>query len=113
MTTPHDDPSNQSGQEALLAVLRALSNPHRLAIVQWLRDPLANFEEQKVDATRYGVCVSSIRKRCEVSQSTASQFMATLADANLVQTTRIGQWTYFGRNEATIDRFRSAVSTDL
>ena len=94
-------------------MLRALSNPHRLAIIQWLRDPVANFEEQKVDAALYGVCVSSIRKRCEVSQSTASQFMATLSDAGLVKTTRIGQWTYFARNEATISRFRSAVATDL
>jgi len=39
--------------------------------------------------------------------------MATLADADLVQTTRIGQWTYFARNEAAIDRFRSSVATSL
>ena len=108
-----ENPGTQLQQDELLAALRALSNPHRLAILQWLRDPVKNFEEQKVDATRYGVCVSSIRKRCEVSQSTASQFMATLADADLVQTTRIGQWTYFARNEGAIDRFRAYVATSL
>ncbi|WP_231686095.1 ArsR/SmtB family transcription factor [Arthrobacter sp. ZBG10] len=111
--TTHEESGIQLQQDELLAALRALSNPHRLAILQWLRDPVANFEEQKVDATRYGVCVSSIRKRCEVSQSTASQFMATLSDAGLVQTTRIGQWTYFARDEDAIARFRSSVATDL
>lgn len=111
--TTNEDPGIQLQHDELLAALRALSNPHRLAILQWLRDPVTNFEEQKVDATRYGVCVSSIRKRCEVSQSTASQFMATLSDAGLVQTTRIGQWTYFARNEDAIDRFRSSLATDL
>lgn len=106
-------PGTEPQQDDLLLVLRALSNPHRLAILQWLKDPVLNFEEQKVDATSFGVCVSSIRKRCEISQSTASQFMATLADAGLVQTTRIGQWTYFARNEDAIERLKISLGTVL
>lgn len=108
-----EDTRTQLQQDALLVALRALSNSHRLAILQWLRDPVLNFEEQKVDATHFGVCVSSIRKRCGVSQSTASQFMATLADAGLVQTTRIGQWTYFARNEGAIEQLKTSLATAL
>ncbi|WP_200936111.1 ArsR/SmtB family transcription factor [Microbacterium sp. Leaf151] len=109
----HEDTKAELPQDDMLVALRALSNPHRLAILQWLRDPVSNFEEQKVDATHFGVCVSSIRKRCEISQSTASQFMATLADAGLVQTTRVGQWTYFARNEDAIERLKATLDSAL
>ncbi|WP_235560561.1 ArsR/SmtB family transcription factor [Microbacterium sp. Leaf179] len=109
----HEDTKAELPQDDMLVALRALSNPHRLAILQWLREPVVNFEEQKVDATHFGVCVSSIRKRCEISQSTASQFMATLADAGLVQTTRVGQWTYFARNEDAIERLKASLDSAL
>lgn len=107
------DTEIQLQQDELLLALRALSNPHRLAILQWLREPVLNFEEQKIDAAHFGVCVSSIRKRCGVSQSTASQFMATLADAGLVRTTRIGQWTYFARNEDAVEQLKASLDINL
>ena len=49
------------------------------------------------------MCLKHIQARAEVSQSTASQFMAALQRAGLVTSTRIGQWSHYQRNEAAIE----------
>jgi DNA-binding transcriptional ArsR family regulator len=86
----------------LLDVLKALSNPKRLQIMGWLRDPEAHFAPQSDAMDEVGVCVKQIQEKAGVSQSTASQFMAVLQRAGLVESTRIGPWTYYRRNEERI-----------
>jgi DNA-binding transcriptional ArsR family regulator len=86
----------------LLDVLKALSNPKRLQIMGWLRDPEAHFAPQADPMDEVGVCVKQIQEKAGVSQSTASQFMSVLQRAGLVQSTRIGPWTYYRRNELRI-----------
>jgi DNA-binding transcriptional ArsR family regulator len=95
----------------LNTVLKALSNPTRLQILEWLADPRASFGSQEVgDFDQDGVCVSLIQKKAGLSQSTTSQFLAVLSRAGLVRSTRIGQWTYFRRDEDAIRRFTSALA---
>ena len=48
-----------------------------------------------------------------MSQSTASQFMAALQRAGLVTSRRLGQWTYYQRDEAHISQFARRLQTDL
>ncbi|WP_291057538.1 metalloregulator ArsR/SmtB family transcription factor [Herbiconiux sp.] len=86
----------------LVAVFKALGHPTRLAILGWLKEP-DSFPPQDQPATEVGVCLKHIQARAEVSQSTASQFMATLQRAGLVTCTRIGQWSHYSRNEAAIE----------
>ena len=43
------------------------------------------------------MCGKQIQEKAGISQSTASQFMAVLQRAGLVESTRIGQWTYYRR----------------
>lgn len=88
-------------------VLKALSNPARLSIVQKLKQPKKHFPvaDQLVDADEVGVCVSIIQETAGLSQSTISVYMATLHRAGLVDSTRVGPWTYYKRNEANIQRF--------
>ena len=84
-----------------VAVFKALGHPTRLAILGWLKEP-ESFPPQDQPATEVGVCLKHIQARAGVSQSTASQFMATLHRAGLVTCTRIGQWSHYSRNEAAI-----------
>ena len=86
----------------LLEVCKALANPTRLQIMGWLRDPTAHFAPQADPMEETGVCVKQIQEKAGISQSTASQFMSVLQRAGLVQCTRIGQWTYYRRNDTRI-----------
>lgn len=96
----------------LVAVFKALGHPTRLAILGWLKDP-ESFPPQDQPAAEVGVCLKHLQARADVSQSTASQFMATLQRAGLVTCTRIGQWSHYRRNEAAIEALGRRLSLDL
>jgi DNA-binding transcriptional ArsR family regulator len=96
----------------LVAAFKALGHPTRLAILEWLKDP-ESFPPQDRPAGEVGVCLKHIQARAEVSQSTASQFMATLERAGLVTCTRIGQWSHYQRNEPAIEALGARITLDL
>lgn len=97
----------------LLAMFKALSNPTRLQIMGWLRDPVSHFEPQGDPIEEVGVCVKQIQEKAGISQSTASQFMSVLERAGLVEGRRIGPWTYYRRNEARIAQLPDLLSTSV
>ncbi|MBN3776058.1 helix-turn-helix transcriptional regulator [Burkholderia sp. Ac-20345] len=98
----------------LLDIFKALSNRTRLEILQGLKDPVKNFPPQdEGDVHTVGVCVSSIQEGVGLSQSTVSDYLATLQRAGLVEVTRIGQWTYYKRNEAAISALAKTIGKDL
>lgn len=97
----------------LLDVFKALSNPRRLQIMGWLRDPTRHFAPQADPIEEVGVCVKQIQEKAGVSQSTASQFMSVLQRAGLVESTRIGPWTYYRRNEKRIADLGELVGSRL
>lgn len=92
-----------------LKILKALSNPHRLDIILWLKNPEQEFGVQVHSKTLidfpHSVSVKSIQKRCGVSQSSVSTFMSILENAKLVESRKIDQYTYFRRNEEIIRKF--------
>jgi len=98
--------------EDLAGVFKALSNPTRLAILRWLREP-NSFPPQGQPADVVGVCAKHIQARAGVSQSTASQFMAVLQRADLVTSQRIGHWTHYRRNEERIAQLATAIAVEL
>ncbi|AEF95526.1 regulatory protein ArsR [Desulfotomaculum nigrificans CO-1-SRB] len=88
-------------------IFKALANETRLNILHWLKDPDTHFPPQSHalvtnDFSR-GVCVGSIRDKTGLSQSTISEFLSLLQQAGLLEAKRIGQWTYFRRNEKAIE----------
>ncbi|MCI2957554.1 helix-turn-helix domain-containing protein [Agromyces atrinae] len=87
-----------------LEVFKALSNPVRLQILQWLREPRAHFDAERAiaDPDEVGVCVSHITEKVGLAQSTVSSYMSVLERAQLVTSTRIGKWTHYRRNEERI-----------
>ncbi len=99
---------------ATIEVLRALASPRRLQILEWLRDPVAHFPPQRDgDLVRDGVCVVFIADKLGVAQPTATTHLQALARAGLVSAKRIGQWTFYKRNEAAIRAFKLRLRDDL
>jgi DNA-binding transcriptional ArsR family regulator len=97
----------------LVPVLKALANPTRLCILDWLKEPARHFPPQDHPASEVGVCLKHIQAKAGVSQSTASQFMATLERAGLVTSRRIGQWTHYKRDDDAITEFGRRLQSEL
>jgi len=98
----------------LLDIFKALSNRTRLDILKGLKDPENHFPPQdEGDVHTVGVCVSSIQEGVGLSQSTVSDYLATLQRAGLVEVRRIGQWTYYKRNEAAIAKLADVIEKEL
>ena len=95
-------------------VLRALANDRRLQILEWLKDPRANFPPQvDGDLVRDGVCGVLIARKLGISQPTVSEHLKVLSRAGLIRGKRIKQWTFYQRDEATIRRLTRAVLTSV
>lgn len=98
----------------VLEQLKAIVNEPRLQILEWLRDPERHFGHQPIgDFDDDGVCVSLIQQKVGLSQSTTSEYLAVLSRAGLVRAKRAGQWTYYKRDEAAIQRFLDALVARL
>lgn len=107
----------------MVKIFKALSNEARLQILQWLREPSKHFAEvldtpntsraALLDADENGVYVGLIQQKSGLSQSTISHYLALLQEAGLVQAQRMGQWTYYRRNEEAIRAFLSYIANSL
>ncbi|WP_087975002.1 ArsR/SmtB family transcription factor [Oceanobacillus rekensis] len=104
-------------EENLIDIFKALSNVTRLKIIQMLKQPDMNFPPQihihKKDNFPGGVCVGDIREKVGLGQSTTSQYLSLLQKSGLLETKRIGQWTYYRRNEDVIKQLESFIDKKL
>jgi DNA-binding transcriptional ArsR family regulator len=99
---------------SIAPVLRALANERRLQILEWLKDPVANFPPQvDGDLVEDGVCAVWIAEKLGVSQPTLSEHMKVLSQAGLVRARRIKQWTFYKRDEARIAAIKEAISAQV
>src|ERR1700731_1267710 len=95
-------------------VFRALASRRRLQILDWLRDPVAHFPPQRDgDLVEDGVCVIFIADKLGVAQPTATTHLKALARAGLVRSKRVGQWTFYKRDEAAISAFKRRLQAEL
>jgi ArsR family transcriptional regulator len=94
-------------------VIKALASDRRLAVLEWLKDPVTHFPPQvDGDLVRDGVCGVFIAQKLGVSQPTASEHLRILARAGLVRSKRIKQWTFFKRDEKRIAEVKRAFRSD-
>jgi len=99
---------------SIVEPLKALGNPRRLQILEWLKDPTAHFPPQvDGDLITDGVCGVWIAEKLGVSQPTLSEHMRVLVQAGLVIPTRIKQWTFYRRDEAAIAKLKAELSREL
>lgn len=94
------------------AIHKALANPVRRQILQWLKEPELHFPQQEHPLTM-GVCAGNIDQRSGLSQSTMSAHLATLQKAGLITSKKVGQWNFFLRNEATLQAFLDYMNQAL
>ncbi|WP_029618739.1 ArsR/SmtB family transcription factor [Pseudorhizobium marinum] len=93
-------------------VLKALSHPARVEFLEWMREPEAHFSSQ-AHPLDMGICANQFEKRCGLSQSTVSAHLATLEKAGLVEINRVGQWSFYRRNETAIKMFLDELKNTL
>ena len=94
--------------------LRAMANQRRLKILEWLKDPVANFRPQvDGDLVKDGVCGLFIAEKLGVSQPTASEHLKILAQAGLIRAKRIKQWTFYKRDEPRIRAVKQAIAKGI
>lgn len=60
-----------------------------------------------------GVCVGDIQLKTGLAQSVISSYLLTMKKAGLLESDRIGKWTYYRRNEKTIREFSEYVQNEL
>ena len=95
-------------------VFAALASPRRLQVLDWLRDPRAHFPPQRDgDLVDDGVCVLFIADKLGVAQPTATSHLQALARAGLVTSKRVGQWTFYKRDEGAIRQITRQISGTL
>src|SRR5579862_5000186 len=96
-----------------LSVLRALASPKRLQVLDWLRDPVANFPPQRDgDLVDDGVCAQFIAEKLGVSPPTCGEHLKLLSRAGLIRGTKIKQWVFYKRDEARIAAAKELLSCD-
>jgi len=95
-------------------VLKAIASERRLQILDWLKDPKANFPSQEHgDPTEHGACNQFIVDKLQVSQPAGSRHLKVLADAGLVIPTARKGWVYYRRNEEAIADLTRRLTNDL
>lgn len=92
-------------------IIKALAHPVRREILQWLKEPEKHFADQE-HPLELGVCAGKF-ERCGLSQSSVSAHLATLQRAGLVTSRKVGQWSFFKRNEEVIQAFLKDLGTQL
>ncbi|RPI22831.1 MAG: ArsR family transcriptional regulator [Acidobacteria bacterium] len=79
--------------DSLVRALKALADPIRLRIVEFLRHP------QRSCCAREGVvCACDLEEYLGLTQPTISHHMKILVDAGLVQAAKHGRWVYYDLN---------------
>lgn len=97
-----------------VVIFKALANESRLHILRLLKDPDKNFGPAPNGECRgRRVCVGEIQKKLGLSQSTASQYLAQLQQAGLIEAKRCGQWTFYVRNEDTLSRVGAFLQQEI
>ncbi|MFE5186086.1 helix-turn-helix domain-containing protein [Streptomyces sp. NPDC056628] len=84
-------------------MLRTPVDETRLAILEWLRDPVAHFPARRGgDAGEDGVTASAVAARLGVPRAVAETHLALLAGLGLLRTKRVRRRTHYRRDEVRI-----------
>jgi ArsR family transcriptional regulator len=93
---------------------KALGSDKRLQILDWLKEPTANFRPQvDGDLVKDGVCGALITEKLGVSQPTASEHLRILVDAGFLTGKKIKQWIFYQRDEKEIAAFLKSARSDV
>lgn len=95
-----------------LTALRALANPHRVQIMDWLLDPKSHFPPQRDgDLVLDGVCVGFITDKTGLSQPTVTSHMKSLEQAGLVSSKKIKNWVFYKANPTALQQIAGSFAS--
>ncbi|MBD0422601.1 ArsR family transcriptional regulator [Streptomyces sp. TRM S81-3] len=84
-------------------MLRTPVSGTRLEILEWLKDPLAHFPQQRrADAVAHGVRTAHVAAKLGVPPRVAQAHLDLLVDLGLLRTLRVRRRTYYRRDEVRI-----------
>ena len=61
----------------------------------------------------HGVCVGQIQAKAGLTQSTVSEYLSILQRAGFIEAKRVGQWTYYKRNEGAFEALSKLIQSNL
>lgn len=94
--------------------LRALANPNRLKIVEWLSNPQANFPPQlDGDLVEDGVCLANIVDKLGLAQPTVTNHMHTLANAGLVTSKPVKNWVFYKLDKPALKQMLALFASQV
>lgn len=97
-----------------IAALKALASDVRIAILEYLKDPVGQFPAQvDGDPVKDGICADFVREKLGISPATASRHLTLLTDSDFLLATRRKGWTFYRRDEAAIRRFAEFLRAEL
>jgi DNA-binding transcriptional ArsR family regulator len=84
-------------------ILKALGNPHRRKLLEWLAAPRLHFPPPLREHEHLaGACATYIFEKSGLSQPAVTQYLQMLEAAGLLNRERHGRWTFYSRNEGGI-----------
>lgn len=87
---PTNGAEARSGDGRFVERLRALADPSRLRIVEFLLEP-----NGRRLARRDGVCACDFEALLDLSQPTVSHHLKNLVNAGLLRAQKRGRWTFY------------------
>ena len=94
-------------------LIKALGSEKRLQVLEWLRDPVANFPPQRDgDLVEDGVCAQLIAEKLGVSPPTCGEHLKLLSRAGLVRGKKVKQWVFYKREEDRIAQAKEELAGD-
>jgi DNA-binding transcriptional ArsR family regulator len=94
-------------------LVRVLGNEKRLQVLEWLRDPVANFPPQRDgDLIEDGVCALFIAEKLGVGPPTCGEHLKLLSQAGLISGTKVKQWVFCKRDEVRIAQAKEELAGD-
>lgn len=104
--------------ENYVDIFKVLANETRIDMLQWLKYPLDHFDKPTAHLSKNinekgGVCVGDIQEKANMSQSTVSHYLSMMQKAGLLESERHGKWTYYRRNEDTIQQLAAFIEKEL
>ncbi len=82
-------------------------------MLEWLKEPEINFPDQIAAGFEHGVCVGQIQAKAGLTQSTVSEYLSILQRAGFIESKRVGQWTYYKRNEGAFEALSKLIKSNL
>jgi ArsR family transcriptional regulator len=97
-----------------LPALKSLASPVRLAVLDYLKNPVENFPPQvDGDPVIDGICADFLRDKLGIAAATASRHLTLLVDCGLLIATRKKGWTFYRRDEDAIAKLADLLKATL